>query len=75
VPTAGAQATKHRGFGGFVVQMKRLRVKLTGKGDDVFDGGADAALVAHLTHGEIFPIKLRLNHQRPPETSIKLMVV
>jgi RNA polymerase primary sigma factor len=29
----------------------------------------------YLTHGEIFPIKLRLSHQRPPETSTKLMVV
>ena len=75
VPAAGRQGTKHRGLGRFVVQVKGLRVKLGGEGDDLFAGGRDGAQIAHLAHSHVFPEVFDLCHQRPPEMSIKLMVV
>jgi hypothetical protein len=75
VPAAGAKATKHRGLGGFVVQVKGLRVKLAGKSKDLFARHREAAQIQHLTRLQVFPKNGDFSHQRPPDTSRKLMVV
>lgn len=75
VPTTGTQAAKNRTFGGFFIQMKILWIELPCKSQDFFFAGRDRAQVPHLTGLQVFPISLDAGHQRPPDTSRKLIVV
>ena len=43
VPSTGAKPTKDGGLGGFIVQVKGLRIKLAGKCNDLFASRCDGA--------------------------------
>ena len=74
VPTAGTQAAKNGSFGGFLIEVESLGVKLAGKSQDLFFCGCDRAQVTHLAWLQILPV-ISNGHQRPPDTSRKLIVV
>ena len=48
--------------------MKRLRIELCCKCDDVFARRRDAAQFPHLTYAHVFPKNSDFTHARPPAT-------
>src|SRR5690242_3500172 len=54
MPAGGGQAAEQRIAAGFLVEMKRLRIKLDGEALDIFRREGEGADVAPLPHLEIF---------------------
>ena len=60
MPAARDQLPEHRVARGFFIEVKRLRIELLRKGDNVFLVNANAAVrLEHLPDGEILEIPFR----------------